>query len=114
MVLDNLPPYERKGGVLMLPHQRLTLADAKKVFLSQFPLGFKDGTYIGDLKIGERAYKLAAHERFTASLGGGQLAQLLASGQVAEAASRAQQAVTKQLNLLSPYEAMAFKGYSSP
>lgn len=106
-VLDNLPPFVREGDDLLLEHDRMTLAMAKKKFFDTFPGGFDDEEYLGGKSSGERRYKLAAHARFIETLGGGQLEQLLAEGDVVEAASRAL-AVVKATNLLSPYEMVAF------
>lgn len=57
----------------------------RRKFLQQFPGGFGDETYLD----WERDYKVEAHRRWLASLGEGELARLLESGEHAEIARRA-------------------------
>jgi hypothetical protein len=105
-LLANLQPAERRQDDYVLPEAGFSLEAARVKFLNLFPGGFAGEAYFGDAKRGERAYKVAAHERFAAELGGGRLEALLAAGDVAEAARRAK-SVVGAVNLLSPYESMA-------
>jgi len=107
-ILDNLPPLKEKDGFFGLSHDRLTVRQAIELFLKSFPGGFADPRYLGDEKVGERNYKLEAHGKFVRLLGNGQLDDLLAQGQVEEAGNRAHSLIGG-MNLVSLYEAMAFK-----
>ena len=104
-VLDNLPPLIEQGGKLLLPgkRHRLTASQTIEKFLKLFPQGFNDPRYF----IEERDYKWAAHEKFKESLGDGKGRDLLDRGEITELAQRAL-AVCSKVNLLSPYENMAF------
>jgi hypothetical protein len=106
-ILDNLPPY-KDGQFERPPRKRVTLEEGLEKFRSLFPLYFEDPRYIGDLKEGERAYKWAAHELFAETLGGERLNDLLSGGDVAEATRRIR-AVVGRVNLLSMFEAAAFR-----
>jgi hypothetical protein len=78
-VLENLPPLIEKDGKLALPSRRVTFEQAVARFLAQFPKGFYDPAYIGDLTHGERHYKWMAHEYYVQHLGDGRLRHLLES-----------------------------------
>ena len=79
-VLDNLPPFRDEHGQLVLPHERLTLDQATRRFLKEYPLGFHDPQYLADGKAGERGYKWQAHELYQQTLGGGAAEDLLSAG----------------------------------
>lgn len=76
-ILDNLPPLVEKDGKLVLPKDRITFQQAVDKFHARFPRGFEDPDYIGDLKRGERCYKMEAHEYYVQQLGGAKLRRLL-------------------------------------
>ncbi|HEX6308314.1 MAG TPA: hypothetical protein VFZ69_09020 [Longimicrobiales bacterium] len=107
-ILDNLPPFVQEGGEFVLPGERLTVQEAIRRFLDAYPGGFRDPAYLGDARHGERNYKWSAHELYVELLGAGQAEQLLASGDVAELAARANR-VTGRVNLLALTEAAAFR-----
>lgn len=104
-ILDNLPPFVEQGGKLSLPgkRHRVTAEQTLKKFISLFPQGFNDPEYFKE----ERNYKWAAHEKFLNTLGNNQGRNLLNSGEIAELTQRAL-SVCSKVNLLSPYENMAF------
>ena len=104
--LDNLPPY--KDGKFKSTKRRVTLDEGIKLFHNLFPLYFADPKYQKDPSIGERNYKLEAHDHFVKTLGGGQREALLATGNIDELCKRAL-AVEGKVNLLSPYEKMALR-----
>lgn len=103
-VLDNLPPYD--AGESKLFNRRVTHEDGINMFRSHYPLLFDDPNYLGDRTIGERNYKLAAHELFHELLGNGSGRALLENDDLGELSSRLLK-VESLLNLLSPYEKMA-------
>lgn len=112
MILDNLPPFD--GQRFRVDAPRVTVEDGIERFVRKFPLAFADPAYIGTGKLagdeyGERAYKLNACQRYRELLGGDTLGSLLARGDIAELTQRACLTVTRELNLLSPYENMAFR-----
>lgn len=104
-VLDNLPPFVEQGQKLTLPgkRQRLTAKQTVDKFLSLFPMGFSDPLYFKE----ERDYKWAAHEKFHDSLGNNQGRHLLERDEIRELSQRTL-LVASKVNLLSPYENMAF------
>lgn len=105
--LDNLPPPRREGERFVLPATRITFDAAIQEFKRQFPAGFEDSRYIGDLRSGERLYKWRAHETWVSSLGGAQLRALLGSD-LREAVRRALHCVG-QVNLLFTTESAALR-----
>ena len=111
-VLDNLPPF--LGDRFDVKAKKVTFTDGEQRFKAIFPRGFQDPEYLGSGKLGkeesgERNYKWKAHERYVETLGTGQGEQLLAAGKLDELAERACMLVSKDLNLLSPFENMAFR-----
>jgi hypothetical protein len=110
-VLDNLPPF--LGDRFDVKAKKVTFTDGEQRFKAIFPRGFHDPDYLGAenirKKTGERNYKWEAHERYVEALGTGQGEQLLATGKLDELAERACMVVSKDLNLLSPFESMAFR-----
>lgn len=105
--LDNLPPFSA-GEFARLPRKRVTLAEGIERFHMLFPLYFRDPQYIGGSGDGERTYKVAAHELFVRTLGDGHLAALIESGDFDEIRRRGL-AVESRVNLLSPFERIAFR-----
>lgn len=106
-VLCNLPPVIEANGTFLLPKERVTFNQAVEAFRRQFPLGFEDPGYIGNMQHGERHYKWVAHELFVQTLGNGQFRRLLESDQPALIAAVLR--CERSLNLLSIYEKAAFK-----
>ena len=110
-VLDNLPPF--LGDRFDVRSKKVSFTDAERRFKEIFPRGFLDPDYLGSGKtgkdeFGERNYKVAAHQRYVDQLGEGQAEELLGSGEVEELIERACRVVSKDINLLSPFEMMAF------
>ncbi len=110
--LDNLPPF--LGDRFDVKAKRVTFEDGRRRFLTIFPRGFHDPDYRGSKQpgkedLGERNYKWEAHERYVEALGGGEAERLLAAGAVEELIERACRVTTQQMNLLSKFEAMAFR-----
>ncbi len=77
---------------------------ARKKFLSYFPDGFRDETYVET----ERAFKWDAHRRWRDELGRSEPQQLLARGEFAEAATRAVRIEARTMLLFS-FEKMALR-----
>jgi len=112
--LDNLPSFVDGAFVSKSSLARVTFQDGLQKFLAQFPGGFSDSDYLGTGKAGraesgERNYKWRAHEQYEAELGNGIGESLLHRGEIAELSARAVRVATGGLNLLSPYESMAFR-----
>lgn len=106
-MLDRLPPFV--NGAFATKEKRVTIEDGIRRFKAEFPLGFEDPAYL-EPDTGERAYKVRAHERWVAEFGDGRGEDLLASGKLDELREAVQSITTKdQMNLLSPYEAMALR-----
>jgi hypothetical protein len=108
--LDNLPPYADKKFRRAVTS--LTFEKAKSLFLKAYPLGFNDPAYLAPLG-GERAYKVAAHERFLAAGDLGNLAQTGTGEDIRAALSKVYMSddthAVESLNLLHPrWEAPAF------
>jgi hypothetical protein len=103
-ILDNLPPYV--AGDSKLAKRRVTHEDGINKFRSRYPLLFDDPKYLSDRKIGERKYKLEAHDLFHELLGKGTGRALLKKNDLGELTARLFK-VEALLNLLSPYEKMA-------
>ena len=103
-ILDNLPPYV--AGDSKLAKRRVTHEDGINKFRSHYPLLFDDPKYLSDRKIGERKYKLEAHDLFHELLGKGTGRALLKKNDLGELTARLFK-VEALLNLLSPYEKMA-------
>jgi hypothetical protein len=82
---------------------------ARRKFLRFFPGGFQDETYLD----WERDYKAAAHGRWTEVLDRDSYRSLLASGEVAEIASRAV-SIESRTNLLFSFEKMALRDAVKP
>lgn len=109
-VLDNLPPF--LGDRFAVEAKRVTLEDGMRKFLEHFPGGFADTSYIGDgslgkSSVGERAYKVHAHELFKASFGEGRGEQRLRDNKIGELVQDLLHIVVGKTNLLSPFENMA-------
>jgi hypothetical protein len=104
--LDNLPPY--RAGKLQTTKKRLTIDEGLVAFHRLFPLYFEDPKYFNDPQLGERAYKLAAHQLFVNTLGDGKGRQLLQAGHLDEVRKHAL-AVEAKVNLLSSFERMALR-----
>jgi hypothetical protein len=107
-ILDNLPPLVEKNGAFRLPGRRVSVEQARQKFLARYPAGFHDPSYLGDKKVGERNYKLRAHELWVELLGGGAAEELLAAGDIPELRARAVR-VAGAVNLLAVVEAAAFR-----
>lgn len=113
-ILDKLPPFiDGAFATKTTKTTKVTIQDGIEAFKLQFPLGFEDPTYIevnsGELG-GERNYKLRAHERYLDAFGDESGERLLVDGQFDELRERVQTVATKgNMNLLSPYEAMALR-----
>ncbi len=105
-MLDNLPPFT--DGAFKSTKPRLSLEQGEAIFLKHFPMGFKDPGYIGDLKTGERAYKLHACRLYADTLGDGKAEKLLEIGNVAELRDLMLRVVGKT-NLLYLTEAAALR-----
>lgn len=97
--LDNLPPFN--GKAFVAAPKRVTFEEGLERFSQIFPLGFQDTAYLEQ----ERNYKWDAHERFETELGG-RARQLLDNGDLETLTSAAVSIAS--INLLSPYEMMAF------
>lgn len=102
-VLDNLPPLTERDGRWELPRTRLSLASAKRKFLHFFPLGFGDPKYVGE----ERAYKLAAHDRFSSELSPDEIGELLKIDDIPSLVRKGQ-SILGAVNLLARFESAAF------
>jgi hypothetical protein len=109
--LDNLPPFV--NGTFATKNKKVTMQDGIEEFKRRFPLGFEDPRYLGGKSVGvvgERNYKLRGHERYLEAFGDGRGEALLAAGKFDELRDQAHAVATKgKMNLLSPYEAMAFR-----
>lgn len=106
-VLDNLPPLVLKDGNMILPAERIPFQHAVDRFLATFPQGFYDPDYLGDLKVGERAYKWNAHEYFVSNLGGSKLREGI-ENDLPETVRLVQSCISK-VNLLASFEQAAFR-----
>jgi hypothetical protein len=111
-ILDNLPLF--RDGRFEVKAKRVTFEDGIRRFLEIFPGGFADPNYLGSntlarADVGERNYKWEAHVRYVEALGNGKAEVLLSTGNIEELTQRALMVTTKQMNLLSPFEAMAFR-----
>jgi len=110
--LDNLPPF--LGDRFDVKAKRVSFQDGLNVFNREFPRGFNDPIYLGAEKpgaseYGERNYKLAACQRYKEELGDGKLEALLAADKISELTRLAYTVTSKEINLLSPFETMAFR-----
>src|SRR4051812_47145602 len=76
----------------------------RRKFLRHFPDGFTDETYLS----WERDYKVAAHDRFRATLGRSEMRALLRAREYEEIASRAIR-LESRTNLLFSFEKMALR-----
>lgn len=101
--LDNLPPFVKNGKVVAPKTVRLTQDQAIERFVTRYPGRFEDPRYLEE----ERDYKWAAHKLFEGSLGVERLRILINGGSVVEAVELIKK-VVQSVNLLSPYELMAF------
>lgn len=102
-VLDNLPPF--LVDRFDVTNKRVTLDAGIARFTELFPLGFADGHYLQQ----ERNYKWEAHQRFEQQLGDGRGERLLEEGAITELTNRALAIASHHMNLLSPFESMAFR-----
>jgi len=110
-ILDNLPPF--LGDRFDVKAKWVTLEDGIRRFRHIFAREFHDPDYLGSGKTGkdeagERNYKWKAHQRYVEALGTGQGERLLADGGLDELIERACRVATHRMNLLSPFESMAF------
>jgi hypothetical protein len=64
--LDHLPPYDPDSMKFKRPATKVDLVRSRMLFQTRYPLGFGDPLYHS--LTDERAYKVAAHERFVDSL----------------------------------------------
>jgi len=110
-MLDKLPPFVK--GAFVTKTKKVTIQEGIEAFKKQLPGCFADPNYlgVGDVDVvGERNYKLRAHQRYLDGFGDGKGEALLESGKIDELRDLVQGVVTKDhMNLLSPYEAMAFR-----
>lgn len=110
-MLDKLPPFVK--GAFVTKTKKVTIQEGIEAFKKQLPGCFADPNYlgVGDVDVvGERNYKLRAHQRYLDGFGDGKGEALLESGKIDELRDLVQGIVTKDhMNLLSPYEAMAFR-----
>ena len=108
-LLSNLPPYI--NGKFQRPlKNRVTLEEGIDQFRRHFPLLFDDPDYIDVLcaNVGERTYKVAAHEQFQQTLGVDEFERLLRTEMIEELRRRAL-AVEGRINLLAVFEKAAFR-----
>jgi hypothetical protein len=82
----------------------MSARSCRRHFLSYFPDGFRDETYLD----WERDYKWQAHKRWVAELNEEMFAKLLDAGEHAEIAARAVR-VESRTNLLFSFEKMALR-----
>ncbi len=110
-MLDKLPPFVK--GAFVTKTKKVTIREGIEAFKKQLPGCFADPNYlgVGDVDVvGERNYKLRAHQIYLDGFGDGKGEALLESGKIDELCDLVQGVVTKDhMNLLSPYEAMAFR-----
>ena len=106
-ILDNLPEPKMEKGRPVLPGERNLFGETVRLFLARYPDGFLDAGYLGKRKEGERASKWAAHERFQAGLGDGELRRMVDAGEVKAAVTRTLE-VVGTMNLLGRSERVAF------
>ena len=106
-ILDNLPEPRMENGRLMLAADRTLFEEAIRWFLVRYPEGFADTAYLGRGKDAERAPRWAAHERFQAELGNGELKRFVEGGHVKAAMTRIGE-VIGTVSLLSRLERTAF------
>jgi len=102
-ILDNLPEPKMEKGRPVLPAERNLFGETVRLFLMRYPEGFVDAKYLGKGKVGERASKWSAHERFQEGLGEGELRRLVDAGEVKTAVTRVLK-VIGTMNLLSRIE----------
>ena len=110
-MLDKLPPFV--DGSFKTTSKRVTLEEGVKEFRRRFPGGFADPLYLeardGEIG-GERGYKMRAHRRYLDAFGEQKGQDLLESGKIEQLRQLVQGVITKdKMNLLSPYEVMAFR-----
>lgn len=108
-MLDKLSPFI--DGKFATKHKKVTIQDGIGAFKAEFPGGFLDPAYLDTQTAhGERSYKIRAHERYLDAFGGGKGPKLLKAAAYGELREQAHAIATKdQMNLLSPYEAMALR-----
>jgi len=110
-ILDNLPPFV--NGAFATKTKKVTIQDGIEEFKRLFPLGFEDPLYLGGKSVGvvgERNFKIHAHERYLEAFGDGRGEALLAAGKFDVLRDQAQAVATVgKVALLSPYEAMALR-----
>ena len=101
----HLPAAASKGkGKGASVKSTVTQAEAKRRFLTKFPLGFQDPAY----RAAERDVKVEASERWAREMGRGQLEPLLGAGEFAEIAQRAMQ-IEARANLLDVFAKAALR-----
>jgi hypothetical protein len=111
--LDHLPPVVERDGAFVLEKPRITFDEALGRFLARYPGGFSNTAYIGKAgpnPDGERAYKVAAHEKAASALdvdadhgGRSRLTLMIEDGCINEAAKSVRRAIAG-INLLSTFE----------
>ena len=100
-----LPAAASKGkGKGASVKSTVTQAEAKRRFLTKFPLGFQDPAY----RAAERDVKVEASERWAREMGREQLEPLLGAGEFAEIAQRAMQ-IEARANLLDVFAKAALR-----
>ena len=102
-ILDNLPEPKMEKGRLVLPAERNLFGETVRLFLMRYPDGFVDAGYLGKGKVGERASKWAACERFQEELGEGKLRSIVDADQVKKGVARVLK-VIGTMSLLSRIE----------
>ena len=102
-ILDNLPEPKMEKGCPVLPAERNLFGETVRLFLMRYPDGFVDAGYLGKGKVGERASKWAAHERFREGLGEGELRRLVDADEVKKGVTQVLK-VIGTMNLLSRVE----------
>ncbi len=101
----HLPAAASKGkGKGASVKSTVTQAEAKRRFLTKFPLGFQDPAY----RAAERDVKVEASERWAREMGREQLEPLLGAGEFAEIAQRAMQ-IEARANLLDVFAKAALR-----
>lgn len=102
-VLDNLPPF--KDQAFQDNTKWVSIEDGITKFSRLFPLGFEDPDYLGGTslektEIGERNYKLAAHDYYMETLGHGQGEDLLAKQDIGTLNQHVRELLGKKINIV--------------
>lgn len=86
----------------------ISFEQARELFLEKYPGKFDDPQYIGNLKKGERLYKLQAVNLYQELFGNGQLRQMLENTDVKNLAEKTEKIIGEQ-NLAFHQETLRFK-----